>query len=240
MRAAVKLRSLALGLCALSFGCGAPPADRARVEVPVVFVAERDPGEPLAGVRVHVSGEERGVTGPDGSLRVVLEDVEGARLAVAAECPSGHRAAEVADEIVLRAVESLAGEAPRLHFPIHCAPTERRVALLVRAGGEADLPVRVGGREVARTDAAGAAQVVLAMAPGSAFRVTLGTESDTRLRPVDPVRAFSVSDRDEIVVLDQRFERVSGRRGRRPPPEPEAEAPPPEPETPALPPERLH
>ncbi|UJR82141.1 hypothetical protein [Sandaracinus amylolyticus] len=239
MRAAVMVVLVALGLCA---ACGAPPPSRARVALPVVFAAERDPGEPLAGVRVHVAGDDHGVTGEDGTLRVMIDETEGARLAIAAECPAGHRSAEVADEIVVRAVESLRGEEPRLHYPIRCAPTERRVALLVRTGGEADLPVRVAGREVARTDAAGAAQVVLAMAPGSAFRVTLGTEGDERLRPVDPVRAFTVGDRDEIVVLDQHFEHVRGRSGRRPTPEPEPEvevAPEP-PSEPTRPPERLN
>jgi hypothetical protein len=227
--------ALALSACA---GSGARGGGR--VELDVVFTAERDPGDPLEGVRIAVAGEERGVTGPDGTLRVVLEERDGARLAISADCPPGHRSAEATDEIVVHDVQTLAGGAPRVEYPIRCAPTERRVALLVRAGGEADLPVRVGDREVARTDPAGAAQVVLAMAPGSAFRVTLGTGAQPRLSPVDPTHTFTVGDRDEVFVLDQRFEHAPSRR-RRPPVAAEPVAPPPSPEPPppAAPPERI-
>ncbi len=204
-----------LGIAVMLAACAGPGASRA-VQVAVVFSAERDPGEPLEGVRVSVAGEDRGITGPDGTLRLVIEERDGARLAIDAECPPGHRDAEAAEEIVVHPLETLAGGSPRLEYPIRCAPTERRVALLVRAGGEADLPVHVGDREVARTDAGGAAQVVLAMAPGSAFRVTLGTGDRPRLRPADPMRTFTVGDRDEIFVLDQSFETTRAPRRRAP------------------------
>jgi hypothetical protein len=217
LRLATALATLLASVLPLA-GCGGAQPARETVSLSVLFTAESDPGLPLAGVRVLVGGEDRGVTGEDGSLRTVIEDRDGARVAVAITCPDGHRPGRTTEDLVVRPFLTLSGADDHLRYPLQCTPTARRVAVLVRADGRADLPVMIAGREVARTDAAGAAQLVLAMAPGSAFRVSLDTSADPRLRPAEPTRTFTVGDRDEIVVFDQVFEQQrASRRARREP-----------------------
>ena len=50
------------------------------------------------------------------------------------------------------------------------------------------------GREVARTDASGAAHVLLKLKSDEAFDLVLGTEGNDRLRPQNPSASFVVKD----------------------------------------------
>jgi hypothetical protein len=60
---------------------------------------------------------------------------------------------------------------------------------------------------VGRTDAAGAAHLLLAMKPGDQFQLGLDTSDPTlkRLRPQMPNRVFVVKDGDDIEAFYQKF-----------------------------------
>jgi hypothetical protein len=49
---------------------------------------------------------------------------------------------------------------------------------------------------------------VLLRAPGSELRLSLDTSAAPELSPQHPARDVHVTDRDELVVFDQAFERV--------------------------------
>jgi hypothetical protein len=81
------------------------------------------------------------------------------------------------------------------------------VVVAVRAEETADVPVMYLGREVARTDACGAAHVLMSAPPNTRVTIELRTTGAAggRLRPQNPSLIFVVPDRDEIVAFDQRF-----------------------------------
>ena len=60
----------------------------------------------------------------------------------------------------------------------------RRVVVAVRAENGPNLPVTYLGRAVGRTDASGAAHVLLAMHPGDQFSLGLDTSGNKRIPPV--------------------------------------------------------
>jgi hypothetical protein len=135
--------------------------------------------------------------------------------------------------LTLRRVVSLDPAAARrgLQVSIACPPTHRQGVVVVRAGGnqpQANLPVLIDGREVARTDPSGVAHVALDMQPGTTFQVLLATAAAPMLRPQDPRRSFTFPDSDEIFIFDQAFEVEQPppvARPRRPRPRPAAPQP---------------
>jgi hypothetical protein len=69
------------------------------------------------------------------------------------------------------------------------------------------LPVLYLGREVARTDAFGAAHLLLQIRPEEQFDLTLATteKGGEQLRPQNPVATFSVKHQDEVFVFEPHF-----------------------------------
>jgi hypothetical protein len=64
-------------------------------------------------------------------------------------------------------------------------------------------------KEIARTDASGAAHVLLQMKPGDTFEVVLGTteRGNEKLRPQNPSAPFTVHGQDEVFLFEQHFTR---------------------------------
>jgi hypothetical protein len=77
----------------------------------------------------------------------------------------------------------------------------------IRAENGASLPVYYSGQEVGRTDAAGAAHVVVSTPANSTFELRLGTDEPqaVAIRPRNPSTTFVVADRDDVLTLDQQF-----------------------------------
>jgi hypothetical protein len=87
-----------------------------------------------------------------------------------------------------------------------CAPALREHLLVVRTGGRAGLPVRVGGAVVVETGPSGAAHVVVHEPPGEEIEVVIDTASRDELRPRSPSRRVRLPGDSRIVLFDQRFE----------------------------------
>lgn len=199
-----KRRALALAVLALgSAGCEEAPTPPPRH--PFTFTVNAD-GEPLSGVSITVNDAPVGATDEEGVLRVDLTGPTGASVRVAAVCPEGHRTPE-AQTYSLRRVQSLdpATAARGIEASFTCPPERRQAVVVVRTHEQAGVPVMLDGREVARTDASGAAHLHVAMAPGTTFLVQLDTRHNERLRPRSPSQSYTLPDRDEVFVLDQRF-----------------------------------
>lgn len=206
---------LALASASLSLitSCNDEPAPPPRY--PFTFSAHAD-GRPLEGVEIMVNERSVGRTNAEGVLRVDLSGPEGAPVRLSAICPEGHRRTDP-QTMPLRRVQSLdpAAAARGMEVVFPCPPQRRNAVVVVRTHERGDIPVLLDGREVARTDASGAAHVHVAMEPGTTFTVLLDTRNHERLRPSSPSQAFTVPDRDEVFVLDQRFEEEQPRRVRR-------------------------
>ena len=197
----------------------------------VTFTAKSD-DEPLEGVRIVADGRALGDTDGDGVLRLDLTGREGQAVAVSAQCPPGHRAPDQLPLLTLRTFRGLDPAAAErgIEMSIACPPAERTAAVVVRTGDEgANLPVTMGGREVARTDESGVAHLVMEMRPHSTFRLRIDTSGNDKLQPQNPGATFTVPDADEIFLYDQPFQVKQTRRRWRPRPRE------PEPPTPMLP-----
>jgi hypothetical protein len=92
-------------------------------------------------------------------------------------------------------------------YYVACPPSLRRMVVAVRADNGPNLPVLNLGKELARTDANGAATIVMQSHPNESFDLTLGTteKGNERIRPQNPSASFTMRSVDDIVTFDQKF-----------------------------------
>lgn len=164
-----------------------------------------DPGKPVADASLTFNGAKVGVTGVDGVGVLKLVGKDGESFSVTVACPEGFESPAKPVQVLLK---RLADQSKMPEYAATCPPTNRTVVVAVRAENGPDLPVLYLGREVARTDASGAAHVMLKLPPGDEFSLTLSTGDDKLIKPQSPVASFAVGNRDDVVLFDQRFERA--------------------------------
>ncbi len=199
MRALVSIAPLA-ALVAIS-GCKflePPPAPSFEATVKVVG----DPDEPVAGAKVTYKTELIGVTDAAGRLSLRLKGAEGEVFDLTVACPQGYQSPSKPLTVTLRRI---ADQTTKPEYRVACPPTTRRIVVAVRAENGASLPVTYLGREVARTDASGAAHVKLDVTPNQAIQLVLDTGEEKDLRPQNPAHTFEVKGADDVFVLDQSF-----------------------------------
>jgi hypothetical protein len=181
-------------------GCDPPPIVR---DYEVSLIVSGDPGQPLADAEVSQGAEPIGRSGPDGKVHLLLRGREGRAVALRVRCPEGYRSPSEPISIVLRRL----GESERHpQWRARCAPLLRTLVIAVRADGGANLPVSILGREVARTDALGAAHVLVRSAPEETVELTLDTSASPGLRPRSPSARFEVPSHDDVALFSQAFE----------------------------------
>jgi hypothetical protein len=187
-------------------------------EFQVVISSHSDRGDALAGVEIWGEGALLGTTNASGGLAVTISAIEGTPFSLQAVCPRGYRSPDRPTALLLRGYRSLSSpaRAEPLGVEFLCRPAIRAAAVVIRAGGQADLPVQWHGREVARTDPHGVAHLLLQVAPNSTFTVGLDTSARPRLEPQSALFTFTIGDQDDIFMVDQPFaERPEPRRARR-------------------------
>jgi hypothetical protein len=208
----VTLGSAAVLALPLASACGEPEPDPLHT---ITFLAQADPGEPLAGVVISTmfSGHPQplGTTDASGTWVQRLRAPYGTTIPIAATCPAGHRPAQMVPSIRFDPIRSLdpAVAARGIEHTIQCLPTERDAVVIIRASGTplvAGIPVLVDGREVGRVDEGGVAHVPLRYAPNTAFRIELaaGTISPY-LQPAQPAHDFTIPDEDVFLSFEQPF-----------------------------------
>lgn len=193
--------------CALACSSGAQT-----VPLSVTVVVESDPGVPLPDARILYGDRTVGTTALDGRARLTLGGVEGQSFDLSVRCPQGYRSPTAPVSVTLRRLTD-PGKAPL--YEASCKPALRNVVVVVTADKGPNLPVLYLGGEVARTDASGAAHVLLRIPAGEQFSLTLATtgKGAEALRPRDPVATFAVGERDDVFVFDPHFT-LEQRRGR--------------------------
>ena len=193
--------ALALALVALA-ACGAD--DTPAPTFDVVVRVSGDPGQPVGGAQILLGGAKVGATSAAGVAKLRVRGEEGEQVELGVACPAGFRSPPRPLVVGLR---RLSDPTKLPEYEATCLPSTRTVVVVVRAEGGPNLPVLYLGREVARTDASGAAHVVLDKAGGESFELMLGTgeKGAEALRPKNPVVTFNVRARDDLYVFDQRF-----------------------------------
>jgi hypothetical protein len=192
-------------LGAVGVGCGAfeppppPPPFKA-----IIFV-DGDPGQKLAGATVARGGTNVATTGADGKAEVVVQGAqEGTSFDVTVACPTGYVAPS--KPITVKVTRTLATKNERWpEFTTRCTPTKRKVVVAIRADNGANLPVKYLNQVVTTTDATGAASLVLDLEPGT-FQLALDTSGHKHIKPQNPAKVFTVSQKDDVMLFDQKFE----------------------------------
>jgi hypothetical protein len=191
-----------------SAACAAPDAEES-TKLPFVadVVVTSDPESGTAGAELVAGGQKIGTTDATGRARVSFHGVEGDTVQISVRCPAGFDSPSETIGVSLRRL-SAGSRAPS--FVARCAPLARTVVVGIRAENGPNLPVTYLGKEVGRTDAWGAAHVVLSVKASE--QVTLGLDTKGRpdgrpkLRPESPTLTFVAKDKDDFVTLDQKFE----------------------------------
>jgi hypothetical protein len=194
------LGPLALGLLLAGSACNLlesppPPSFAAIVRV------ESDPGRPLAGAEVLYKTKLIGTSDPSGVVQFKLTGGEGQTFDLTVKCPEGHEAAKG----VAVTLRKLADPKAIPEYKVSCKPSLRTVVVAVRAENGPNLPVIYKGSVRARTDASGAAHLVIPSRANQSISIKLDTAEAKDLRPESPVTTFEVKESDELYVLDQSF-----------------------------------
>lgn len=196
--------TLVLASLTLSFAaCGEPPPAPTHT---VTFITTSD-GYPLPDVAIKLGEQLLGKSGERGEITTTLRGRDGTTLDYRAECPPGYREPRSTPQLVLRSFRAIgdAGAGRGIEVRLDCPPSERRVAVVIKATNGADVPVLFQGREVARTDAQGFAHVFVRSSPSTSFRLVLDTREKPLLRPSSPTHEFRVDDSDDYFLLEQPF-----------------------------------
>lgn len=180
-------------------GCSETPRPPQRFAVR----AFSDPGQPLAGARVLLGGEVVATSDGSGMAVFALQGREGQSFDVAVQCPAGYQTRSQTLAVMLRRIES---PDSLTEYDAACPPRTRSIVVVVRGQAGYELPILRLGREIARTDAAGVATLLLHVAPQDQFDLTLDTSGARgELRPENPVATFVAKDHDDVFVFDPRF-----------------------------------
>lgn len=179
---------------------------RQALPTPIVVgvLVESDPGVPLPHAEIFYSGKNVGTTADDGTANLTLAGEEGQSFELSIRCPEGYKSPASPLAVKLR---RLAEPGKVARYQAICTPLTRKVVVAVAADKGANLPVLYLGSEVARTDASGAATVLLRIAPGEQFSLTLDTSGKgaESLRPRNPIATFTVKNEDEVFVFNPHF-----------------------------------
>lgn len=171
----------------------------------IIIRVASDPGKPLGDVELFSNGKKVSTTDATGTAKLTLTGKDGETFDVFVRCPVGFQSPTKPLTILLR---RLADVSKKPEYEAACPPTTRTVVVAVRAENGPNLPITHLGREIGRTDAAGAAHVLLKVTPDESFSLTLDTteKGRERLRPQNPVASFSVKEHDDVLVFDKKFE----------------------------------
>jgi hypothetical protein len=165
---------------------------------------ESDPGVPLAGAQVSRHGVPLGTSDKKGVIALSVAGTPGEEVELETTCPAGHAPPNTPLSITLR---TLAEEGRRPEYHVSCAPLVRSLVVSVRAQNGPRLPVKYLGKEIARTDNAGAAHALLKVRPGETVTISLDTSAPERsgLMPQNPELKLTAPARDDVVLFDQAF-----------------------------------
>jgi len=180
--------------------CSDPPSPT----FDVVIHVDGDPGQPLSGATLIRDNRDVAATDATGNARLIIRGTEGMSFDYMIRCPIDYESPTKPVTVVLR---TMVDKNRPPEYPVACAPQIRRVVVALRADGGQNLPVIYLKQRVAITDASGAATVLLNMRPGDQFELGLDTSAKgyERLRPQNPIQAFHVNPKDEVIPWNAKF-----------------------------------
>jgi hypothetical protein len=191
--------SFALSSCSLLED---PAAKTAAPTFPVTVSIRGDGQQPLADVEIYEQKRLLGKTNASGRVSLKLTGNEGGTVSLRVKCPATFKSPEKPIVVGLRLM-SEGSPAPK--FEAECVPLVRTVVVGLRAENGPNLNIIHLNQVVGRTDDQGVAHMKMQVAPGEQVTLTLNTSSAPLLRPQSPTVTFTAADRDEMLLLEQRF-----------------------------------
>jgi hypothetical protein len=94
---------------------------------------------------------------------------------------------------------------PEPRFEVECVSLVHTIVVGLRAEHGANLPILRLNQVVGKTSVEGVAHVALEAAPNEQVTLTLDTSEAPSLLPQNPTLSFVTKDRDELVLLEQKF-----------------------------------
>lgn len=176
------------------------PSTLARLKVSVKAVD--DSGRPVAQAAIVLSKKQLGVTDDKGVLVTTLSGPPGSVASLFVKCPTGYTSPEKPLDV---GVTQLAASSPMPQLEARCTALTHELVLGIRAENGSDLPVVYLGKEIGRTDESGVAHVVVRLPPGETGSVELSTRAKPGLTPRNPSLLFKAGNKDELVLLQQKF-----------------------------------
>jgi hypothetical protein len=184
-----------LGLAA----CKPPPPPPPQT----VFVKVLDEAKaPVGNAEITASSQVLSVTSPEGLAQLAVGGRTGATWYVDVHCPPGYRSPGAPLEI--RRLENV-GETPE--YVARCSRLRHKLMVNIKATGGANLPVLYLGKEVARTDAAGKAQVALEGDVLERIDLQLDTSAPSyaKKHPQMPTGSFEIPNLDGETTFEVKF-----------------------------------
>jgi len=201
VRRSSQLLALGFALSSCSLFEEAPSKTEAP-EFPITVSIHGNARQPLAGVELFDQKKLLGKTNASGSVSLKLTGNEGGTVSLRVKCPATFKSPEKPIVIGLRLM-SPGSPAPK--FEAECVPLLRTVVIGLRAENGPNLNIIRLNQVVGRTDEHGVAHVSMQVAPGEQVALTLTTSGNPHLRPQSPTLSFVAADRDEMLLLEQKF-----------------------------------
>lgn len=198
---------LACGVCLAALGAscsvkGSEPGAPAPAGFPLLVRVHSEGQTPVPGVTLALGTQTLGTTDQNGTLRITLQGEEGEKAALSVKCPPAYASPERPLVIGLR---RLAGGSTPVRFDAECFSLLHSVVVGVRAENGPHLPILRLKTVVGHTDDAGIAHVLLQASSNEAVALTLDTTGRAGLLPQNPTLDFVTHDRDELVLVSQKF-----------------------------------
>jgi hypothetical protein len=195
--------SLAAALLATLPGCTQVLGEQPTLNFSFGVHVQSDDGRPVAGAEI-ASSTGTVVTDADGHAELALSGHEGDRLPHTVTCPKEYNSPANPLFISLRRGFE---NGSRPVYDATCVPAKRTVVVGVKLDDGPDLPIMYLGQQVARTDASGAAHVLLHVEADEPFRLTIDTNEPGRenVRPQNPSTDLAVGQADDILIFEQKM-----------------------------------
>lgn len=191
-----------LAVCVV-WGCGAKSSHGPLVEGRLSFHAQSSDGSELPGVVLEAGGKRVSTT-PDGTAELRLAGSEGERREIRVSCPENYQSPPEPLQATIRRPSS---GSPTFRYDVVCTPLRHTVVVVARVINGSNLPILRLGSEIGRTNEDGVAHALLSVPTGESLRFTLDTDGAPGLRPRSPSFDFPAVDQDEILTINQAFER---------------------------------
>ena len=182
-----------------------PPAPPFTVDIMV----SQDKDVPLADAVIQRNNREVGKSDATGKASLKISGAEGDSFDLWVKCPAGYASPDKAVTIRLQRLGE--GRAPQ--YPVQCAPSERKVIVVLtafdqttnNAAGIGAIPILHRGKQVATLDQSGTTTFIMSAKPGDHLEFQLDTREKKYelFKPQNPIVQLDVQPQAHIYPLAQ-------------------------------------